>query len=670
MIRAYPERATVLPGQTLTLHVSDEDKPDDATVFRVRFFRQGDGLTLIDTSGWLPLTSAAEGSADVDWGWPAYGFAIPGNWSSGAYVAMLEEGDANHAVLSSPDASTAWGVDSKALFVVASATPGSDASILYKLSIATYQAYNFTGWGSLYQGSAWVTTLRPGGGTGGLTSFTPDIEPNNPGDVDVYDLSSPRSGFAHWDAPFIGWLERNGYAVDYCTDWDVDAAGADTDLLSKYCLLLSVGHDEYWSDSMRENVESFIAAGGNVAFFSGNTCWWHIALDQSRTKFSRTGYWHDPPASRPENSLTGVSYRGAGGHWDGARSDVPYTVQYHDHWVFDGTGLNDGDLVGAGQHLVGYEADGAAFTTVQGIAQPTGADGTPLDFTILGLGALGGDWQDRETGQATATMGVRTAAAGGGVVFTAATVDWARVLGGGADARVERITKNVLDRLLCRSLRVVGPLPLVCGSPLAVEGGTSSFHVDTSALADPNTLDFAWSASTGAGPFPDLPAITMTMPSPPVAVTISVTASRGAQAVGFGTLTCTPLTRAAYLQVQLWCQLKQMVMTAARARRALIGVENEGGSLFVDPLWDEVPDAFLAPFSVATAERLSAFAGRMSEIAHALVAHLSEPGPARMAPTVTQPGLGPEASTAPPASRAAPPIAGQRVDPSDPQGQA
>jgi hypothetical protein len=37
-----------------------------------------------------------------------------------------------------------------------------------------------------------------------------------------------------------------------------------------------------------------------------------------------------------------------------------------------------------------------------------------------------------------------------GTVFTAATTDWARVLTGGARPAVERITRNVLDRLAGR----------------------------------------------------------------------------------------------------------------------------------------------------------------------------------------------------------------------------
>ena len=40
--------------------------------------------------------------------------------------------------------------------------------------------------------------------------------------------------------------------------------------------MLSVGHDEYWSAPMRDHLEEFIGDGGNVAFFSGNTCCWQV----------------------------------------------------------------------------------------------------------------------------------------------------------------------------------------------------------------------------------------------------------------------------------------------------------------------------------------------------------------------------------------------------------
>ena len=75
-----------------------------------------------------------------------------------------------------------------------------------------------------------VTFRRPGGGAGGV------VQPGDP--PDAHEPSSRRQTFAHWDAPLIAWLERNGYAVDYCTDLDLHQ---DPGLLLPYALLLSVG---------------------------------------------------------------------------------------------------------------------------------------------------------------------------------------------------------------------------------------------------------------------------------------------------------------------------------------------------------------------------------------------------------------------------------------------
>ncbi len=64
----------------------------------------------------------------------------------------------------------------------------------------------------------------------------------------------------------------------------------------------------------------------------------------------------------PENRLTGVSHRNGGGQWWGKREAIGYTVQHADHWIFEGTGLRDGDTFGADQALIGYECDGAAIS--------------------------------------------------------------------------------------------------------------------------------------------------------------------------------------------------------------------------------------------------------------------------------------------------------------------
>jgi len=455
VIHGYPARPSVRPGGLLTLHVAT-----DAPGFRTEFFQQRQTLVGLGDlgAGANPGEPAPLRPPDQDWGtpgeapdgtplpaWRGYEYRIPQHWTSGVYIAVFTELDDHGAPISDPDTSTSDGRDSRALFVVRRPAGSAPAPILYKLPLFTWHAYNKTGDppGSLYTGTHdLVSYRRPGGGTGGVPTDLHTFP-------DFYDPASPRETFAHWDAPFIQWLAAGGYAVDYCTDLDVHE-GTDG-LLDGYRLLLTVGHDEYWSASMRERVARFVAAGGNLAVFSGNTCWWRIDLPQpGRPLFGRAGRWHE--IGQPENSLTGVSYRNGGGHWDGPRpAPVGYTVQHADHWVYHGTGLRDGDTFGDHYDddgepaaLVGYECDGADFRQVPGDAAvaPTHDDGTPDTFTILAVADLTG-WAD-SNGRHTATLGIYH---DGGRVFNAATSDWARVLHSGRSSTVDRITRNVLDTL-------------------------------------------------------------------------------------------------------------------------------------------------------------------------------------------------------------------------------
>jgi hypothetical protein len=282
-----------------------------------------------------------------------------------------------------------------------------------------------------------VSVLRPGGGSGG----TP-FDVFNP---DPLDGRTPRQTFAHWDALAVAWLERNGYDVDFCTDLDLHGDAA-AELLAPCRLLLSFGHDEYYSGRMRAALERFVARGGNVAFFGGNTCWWRVGFDEPFA-FRRLRHWWREPG-RPENALTGVSFRHGGERPASASHSLPvgFRVQHADHWVYAGTGLRDGDVFGArrDERLVGYECDGAHFERGRlgrGPVRRNGCDGTPEDFAILGVGDVGASgWGE---GNRAATLGLHAPA---GTVFTASTTNWPRMLSRGSPV-VERMTHNVLERL-------------------------------------------------------------------------------------------------------------------------------------------------------------------------------------------------------------------------------
>ncbi|WP_067172272.1 N,N-dimethylformamidase beta subunit family domain-containing protein [Microtetraspora niveoalba] len=459
MIRGYVEQPSPRAGDRLTLRAAT-----DAPEFRVQFHRCGAELEPCGTSEWLPGRAAPQHLPFQDWGVPGAGLGgepLDG-WAGyrlrapdrpGVYVAILVEGDGDGRETAEPDRTTADGREARALFVVRPPRPSAD--ILYKIPLLTYHAYNVVdgrtydprtrrGHWCLYNTPApeelpvepvpGVGLHRPGGGTGGT--------PWDIGNFDPFD-PTPRQTFVHWDGRFIAWMERRGYTVDYCTDLDLHREGAA--LLLPYRLLVSAGHDEYWSDAMRAAVEGHVAAGGNAAFFGGNTCWWRVVFHDDVT-FSRVGVWHE--TGRPENALIGVSFRN-GGERDRDEHPIPvgYRVQHAGHWVYDGTGVRDGDVFGEREHLIGYECDGAEFDRnllAAGVpVVPTGADGTPRDFTILAVGdTRPSGWGH---GNAAATMGVTAGLDGRGTVFNAATTDWARALTG--SPVVERATRNVLDRL-------------------------------------------------------------------------------------------------------------------------------------------------------------------------------------------------------------------------------
>jgi hypothetical protein len=243
-------------------------------------------------------------------------------------------------------------------------------------------------------------------------------------------------------------------------------------LLKHYRLVLSVGHDEYWAAPMRDHLEKFIADGGNVAFFSGNTCCWQVrSEDKGRALVCWKQAYRDDPyfaqgdqkllsslwshhlIGRPENQLTGVGFLWGGyrkSHGQFMKEPAEYTVHRPEHWLFQGTNLKRGDRFGAQDSIVGYECDGCELSWKDGLPSATGRDGTPKGFEVLATCPARWHpddcewyekWQKGRTGQAVVGLYSQ-----GGTVVTVGSTDWSHGLGG-HEPIVERITRNVLDRL-------------------------------------------------------------------------------------------------------------------------------------------------------------------------------------------------------------------------------
>jgi len=481
-LEAYCHPASVDPGEPIRLHLSSS-----APAVTVEVAREGATSEVVwrgEARG-EPFDTPDDASASgCDW---PVALEIPtdASWRSAFHSVTVTAGDER------ADA-----------FAVVRPHEGDAADVVLVLSTATYAAYNDWGGPSLYTGGTRVSFERPLA-RGFLRK--PDGSPRKAQDVpdrealayfrwaEPLGISpwSGGSGWWNWERPFVAWAEREGFRLDVATSEDLELH---PEILAGARMLLSVGHDEYWSWGMRDTVEAFLARGGNAAFFSGNTCYWQVRPEdgfRAMTCFkyrvdedpvlatddaSRlTGAWSDRRVGRPENAMIGLSFTRGGYSRYGLgvpRSSGAYTVWRPEHWAFEGTDLHYGDALGLADAIVAYEVDGCELALEDGRPVPTHADGAPDTLEVLAsapaklwkqdeqpsryahepgelehvaMSLFGDGWRDEvhriEHNHAVVATFEHP---GGGTVFNAGCTDWAYGLG---DPDVARITRNVLERL-------------------------------------------------------------------------------------------------------------------------------------------------------------------------------------------------------------------------------
>lgn len=436
-VEGYTDQLSYAPGEEVKVHAAWEGDSFAYSVERIGPAPKKVGGGVVRGTGAHPIPKDASSHGCR---WPvATTIHTSEDWETGYYLIRLG----------------AKGKDGKeqqttAFFVLRPKEPGRKAKVLLQLATNTYNAY--TNWGGYslyaYNGRHKVQGRR--------VSFDRPLA----------------SQFARWEDAFVRWAESNGYALDYCVNSDLEFR---PELLSHYKLVLSVGHDEYWSAAMRDHLEKFIANGGNVAFFSGNTCCWQVrsedhgrALACWKQSFGDdpvyksgnhqllTSLWSHHLVGRPENTLTGVGFLWGGYHRShGQFMDGPgaYTIHRPEHWLFAGTEAHRGDTFGAklpGYKVVGYECDGCELVWKDGLPYPTHKDGTPENFEVVATSPAKWhpddcEWYEKwEKGRVgNAVIGTYTR---GGTVVTVGSTDWSHGLRGN-DPVVVRVTKNVLDRL-------------------------------------------------------------------------------------------------------------------------------------------------------------------------------------------------------------------------------
>jgi len=432
-VEGYVSKTSVRPGESITIHVST----NPPSPFVIEFYRlgyyQGHGGRFMMKTG--PIKGSVQPDPPIgpmrlrECAWaPSTTITIPADWTSGVYLGKLT--------------ADREGLQSYVVFVV---RDDRKADFLFQVSDTTWNAYNrWPSQFSLYDDGKkewyWGPNVR--------TSF--DRPYGKYCQVVDAPLSVGSGEFLLWEFPLAYWMEQQGYDLTYISNLDTHA---DVEGLRRAKGWLSVGHDEYWSLSMFQNMIKLVGEGLNLAFLSGNSICGvidiHAASDGRANRIiERVGRFGSPRKEEVEKGFPEEALFVKNGPNEsilmGAQSTYPVTgggdwiCRKPDHWLFAGTGMKVGDGIPG---LVGWEWHGA-----------------PAPIAGLEIVASGKTQSPRAEGEYTATIypGPK-----GNLVFNASTIWWADGLSEppgyvrpavytrpkGPDVRVQRITRNLLDRM-------------------------------------------------------------------------------------------------------------------------------------------------------------------------------------------------------------------------------
>jgi hypothetical protein len=299
-IEGYADRVSVHPGESFRLFVSTTSPAWTVTAFRIGGY-PGTGGALIWTSppqpGVVqppPVVVPPRNTVVAPWQ-PSLTVGTV-RWRPGDYLLRL-----------------AGSAGAQQFVPLTVATPDNAGRIVIVNAVTTWQAYNRWGGYSLYAS-----------GTGRFEDRSRAVSFDRP--YQAKDMQGA-GDFLFFERPFVQFAERLHLPLGYATDVDLHA---DPHLLDGARAVITLGHDEYWSQAERDAVTAARGRGVNLAFFGGNEMYRHIRFETSPLGADRievdyksfaedpvsatdpleaTAQWRDPPYPRPESVLLGNFYR-------------------------------------------------------------------------------------------------------------------------------------------------------------------------------------------------------------------------------------------------------------------------------------------------------------------------------------------------------------------------
>jgi len=342
------------PGDQISFKVAS---PSAFTVRFVRFVRfSGDQNQSIPLTAPQNFSASLPAMPDSAWhygcGWPqTFTLTIP-NWSSGIYGAECQD----------PTGHASW------IVFIVKPNPNALGDFAVLANTNTWNSYNTWGGHSKY---------APQGDEARAVNY---LRPN------PYTAPIDAGGVNHLTKAEIwvnDWLSTTGYTFDEYTDLDLHQGIPN---LSQYGALIIHTHPEYWTPEERDHFDAYLQGGGTILYMGGNGLFEDVRLSSDgtlQTLFPEGQYdWRDPsafrnlPTPRPERAVLGVAFL-----YNCWFTFAPFQVLQANHTLFTGTGVSNGDLIGAS----GLNGGGAS-----GWEMDTSISGTAADGVIVGS-TLGSD---------------------------------------------------------------------------------------------------------------------------------------------------------------------------------------------------------------------------------------------------------------------------------------
>jgi hypothetical protein len=342
LVEMYASQIGILPGEQIDVHVNTKPAARyRISVYRLGWYGGAGGrlMTCVPSCGGskqgqpqIPAWTNAVDGPPLQPNWPVTDVIHTGtDWPSGYYELRTE-------LTSGSDA----GSGTTTFAIVHDPVAARGSQILVQVPVNTWQAYNQWGGKSLY-----------------------DFEGPRARRV---SFDRPWGKYANsplwWEIQLVRFLEREGYDVSYQTDVDTDA---NPDSLLRHRLVMTAGHDEYWTRNMRDAFDVALSAGTNLAFMGANTAYMQVryedggrtivaykdtTLDPEQDPSLKTVMFRQLDPTRPECMIEGVQHRWQPPHQNGPH-DYTVVAPADDPWLAN-TGLAPGSVIA---DVVGDEWD-------------------------------------------------------------------------------------------------------------------------------------------------------------------------------------------------------------------------------------------------------------------------------------------------------------------------